>query len=74
MSIQDNKPAEDFSASSPKLHREKYLDALVEQLQSPEHKRLVEAYRKGDSVKSMEDELAVILFEITRHENKKDKN
>ncbi len=72
MAIQNNKPQEDPGIPSPKTHREKYLDALVDQLKSHEHKRLVEAYRKGDSVKSMEDELAAIIFEIAKHEDKKD--
>jgi hypothetical protein len=74
MSTQNNKPAENSSTPSPKSHRENYLDALVEHLQSPDHKRIVEAYRKGDSVKSMEDEFAAILCVIAKHEDKKDKN
>jgi len=74
MTVQNNNPTENSSTPSPKSHREKYLDALIEQLQSPDHKRIVEAYRKGDSVKTMEDELAAILIEIEKHEDKKDKN
>ncbi len=74
MSIQNNKPAENSSTPLPKSHREKYLDELVEHLQSSDHKRIVEAYRKGDSVRAMEDEFAAVLSEIAKHEDKKDKN
>jgi len=74
MGVPNNKPAEKSSTLSPRSHREKYLDELVEHLQSPDHKRIVEAYRRGDSVKSMEDEFAAILFEIARHEDKKDRD
>jgi hypothetical protein len=74
MSVQNCKPTENSSTPTPKSRREKYLDALVGRLRSLDHKRIVEAYRRGDSVKSMEDEFAVMLSEIAKHEDKKDKD
>jgi hypothetical protein len=67
-----NSPEGSTSTPKPKSHRDKFLDELLRHLESASHKRLVEAYRKGDSVKSVEDEFGRMLNEIAKHEDKED--
>ena len=48
---------------------EEYLDELLAELSDPVHKRLIQAYRGNDPVKSMESKLGEILLEVLHHEN-----
>jgi len=43
-----------------------FLKALEEHIAEPTHKRLIQAYTKGDPSASMEQELACILREIMK--------
>jgi len=57
------------SESKALPRRERYLREIVKHLTDPLHKRIVEAYGKGESVKSMEAELGLILTEILKDED-----
>lgn len=48
---------------------EQYLDELLAQLSDPIHKRLIQAHRSTDPVKSMESELGNILLEVLHSED-----
>ena len=48
---------------------EEYLDELLAELSDPVHKRLIQAYRGKDPVKSMESKLGEILMEVLNHED-----
>jgi len=48
---------------------EEYLDELLAELSDPVHKRLIQAYRGDDPVKSMESELGEILIEVLYRED-----
>jgi len=48
---------------------EEYLDELLAELSDPVHKRLIQAYRGNDPVKSMESKLGEILMEVLNHED-----
>ena len=57
---------ETTSQDSP---HQKYLIELLAELSDPVHKRLIQAYRGDDPVKSMEYELGKILTEVLHHED-----
>jgi hypothetical protein len=45
-----------------------YVELFLEEVTDPIHKRLIEAYRREDSVASMESELGRILEEVVENE------
>lgn len=48
---------------------EECLNELLAELSDPVHKRLIQAYRGNDPVKSMEFKLGEILMEVLQHED-----
>ncbi len=49
--------------------RRQFLAELAEQVSTPVHRRLIEAYGGGDPVQSMETELGKILLEVIARED-----
>lgn len=46
-----------------------YVDELLAELSDPVHKRLIQAYRGDDPIRSMESELGKILTEVLSGED-----
>ena len=46
-----------------------YIEELLQELSDPFHKRLIQAHKGENSLKSMEDEMVKILREIINRED-----
>ncbi len=51
------------------LSEGQFVDELLAQLSDPIHKRLIQAHRGTDPVKSMESELSNVLLEVLHRED-----
>ncbi len=67
--MKESKTEETAEVKNPDTADEKMLDELIEGLENPFHRKVIQAYRVGDSLKDMEKELGKILLEIMSRED-----